>query len=592
MKPIYLESDEEITSVIDKITEAGDQNIALVVAKNSNLLQSLINLKLLAKKATELNIELSIITNNKIGQKLARQVGLNSYSSLGSVGQTTNIKDDQPVTKKPESEKTADEVIDGVPIHLYTPGIKVSPVNQDNEVTKDEPKPEFKQSKLESDEQIEEDNQDLEEVPEKNIEEKKPELAKDVESIEESVTPENDLPAIVTRDRGSVTHNRLENIVVPWKAILIAVGLFATVSILGFFFLPRSEVTLTLPAKPVSITETLLVTLEQRELSGNEIAGVLLTVQKSATREFTATGKRDVGTRAAGNISIRNCEDTSSHSLARGSRVISSERVFLTNAVAVIPAGQFSAGGRVCNSVTVSVAVTAELPGENYNLSGAQFQIPSLRGNFTATGTTSGGQTRQITVLSQEDLTKVAEETKKQLLEEATKELNGKIGDNMILDGSLWYKLEQESSSKEVGAQTETANYTVNYTFNVISFNLSEIKSYAKTLLLKDSEPGSELMFDGEFLPQITFVQHIENKTGFNATVAGSGFLVKKIDRKVVAESIAGKRNSQATEVLKRDFQAKEVKIETSPKWWLDRLPTLSQNIAIGYGFTEEGKKE
>ncbi|MEX0594851.1 MAG: hypothetical protein WD157_02020, partial [Patescibacteria group bacterium] len=84
-KPVYLEPDEEITSVIDKIAQSSDKEIALVLAKNSGLFQSLVNLKLVAKEAKKQGKTITLVTTNKIGQRLAGQVGIKTYGAITAI---------------------------------------------------------------------------------------------------------------------------------------------------------------------------------------------------------------------------------------------------------------------------------------------------------------------------------------------------------------------------------------------------------------------------------------------------------------------------------------------------------------------------
>ena len=50
MKTLYLELDEEITSVIDKLTQIEDDEVILVAPIGAQLLSSLVNFKLLKRE--------------------------------------------------------------------------------------------------------------------------------------------------------------------------------------------------------------------------------------------------------------------------------------------------------------------------------------------------------------------------------------------------------------------------------------------------------------------------------------------------------------------------------------------------------------
>src|SRR4030042_6994139 len=98
---LYLEPDEEITSVIDKMKQAKSKRLALVVPREATLLQSVVNLKLLLREAANSDKEIALVTADKIGRNLAAQVGLVVYDS---------IKDRRPVFQPPAPTPGAEEV--------------------------------------------------------------------------------------------------------------------------------------------------------------------------------------------------------------------------------------------------------------------------------------------------------------------------------------------------------------------------------------------------------------------------------------------------------------------------------------------------
>ncbi len=81
-KVIYLEPDDEITVVIDKIRRVSQEKVILVVPKAATILQSIVNLKLLKKEAVKLGKGISIVTSDDTGRNLASQIGLTVYRDI------------------------------------------------------------------------------------------------------------------------------------------------------------------------------------------------------------------------------------------------------------------------------------------------------------------------------------------------------------------------------------------------------------------------------------------------------------------------------------------------------------------------------
>src|SRR3989339_2194439 len=98
---LYLEADEEITSVVDKLKGLEAPSIGLVVPKGSTIAQSLVSLRLIKKEAEKLKKDISIITSDEVGRNLAAQADLPVFADVKS---RTPIDVNQ-LEKAPENEQ-------------------------------------------------------------------------------------------------------------------------------------------------------------------------------------------------------------------------------------------------------------------------------------------------------------------------------------------------------------------------------------------------------------------------------------------------------------------------------------------------------
>ncbi len=98
-KIIYLEIDDEVTSVCEKIEAMPGKHIYMVTPKRSIIFQSIVNLKILKKKAGDTNKKIYFITNDKNGIHLAQKVGISVYNKVNSSGKpaifSTDLGDDR-----------------------------------------------------------------------------------------------------------------------------------------------------------------------------------------------------------------------------------------------------------------------------------------------------------------------------------------------------------------------------------------------------------------------------------------------------------------------------------------------------------------
>ncbi|HHE45761.1 MAG TPA: hypothetical protein ENL05_00200, partial [Candidatus Moranbacteria bacterium] len=72
----YIDIDEEITSIIERLKKARAREIIVVVPKRALLIQSIINLRILKKEADEMGIQLMVVTQDKLGKILIEKAGI------------------------------------------------------------------------------------------------------------------------------------------------------------------------------------------------------------------------------------------------------------------------------------------------------------------------------------------------------------------------------------------------------------------------------------------------------------------------------------------------------------------------------------
>ncbi|MFC1810677.1 hypothetical protein ACFLZH_04205 [Patescibacteria group bacterium] len=98
-KVLFTEIDDEITSIYDKLKKYKMRNIYVVVPKRAVIFQSIVNLRILRRKAEDLAKNVYIITNDQNGMQLAQRAGFTVFDKLeGSEHPSLvsgKLKDDQ-----------------------------------------------------------------------------------------------------------------------------------------------------------------------------------------------------------------------------------------------------------------------------------------------------------------------------------------------------------------------------------------------------------------------------------------------------------------------------------------------------------------
>lgn len=82
----YIDIDEEITSIVERLRKSTAQEVVIVVPKRALLIQSIINLKLLKKEADELNKRIIIVTQDKFGKLMIEKTGIAVEQRLDDIG--------------------------------------------------------------------------------------------------------------------------------------------------------------------------------------------------------------------------------------------------------------------------------------------------------------------------------------------------------------------------------------------------------------------------------------------------------------------------------------------------------------------------
>jgi len=104
-KIINLKPEEEITSVIERLWETGEEELFLVAPKGSVLLRNIIGLRLLKREAERLGKEILIVTKDEVAREMAKRVGINSRVTLPKEKKEEAVFDDDEVLHEVSSKK-------------------------------------------------------------------------------------------------------------------------------------------------------------------------------------------------------------------------------------------------------------------------------------------------------------------------------------------------------------------------------------------------------------------------------------------------------------------------------------------------------
>lgn len=554
MKNIYLEPDEEIISVIDRLVQADDDQVNMIVPSGAQIWQSSINLKLLKREADNLGKNVSFIVASDLNAEMAEKIGFN-------IKQDGDFSAELAIQKNENQPKMKDDMID------------------------------FLAEGLESDKKSANSFFSFAAAPQKRMadivnaeEEEKEKKEEFKEEVKVNVfSPKNEkknLPPIFAKKSASS----------KWPKIFAAFIIlsFAAAIAVGYQVLPTTEITV-FPKREKVDFDLLVIgarDISQTDESLNKIPLKEISVEKTKSREFLATDERELTKKAKGVITIYNEYSSEPQPLVARTRFESPDgKVFRISAGVTVPGAKIE-DGKIIASI-LEVEVTADQPGAEYNIGATNFTIPGFKGTSKFAGfygksenSMTGGIVGKAKVVSAEDIQKAEEILSEDLKNAIRKAFQEQIpSDLKIIEESLREETETVSLTTEAGEQAEKFTLEMKSVISAYLFNEEELKQLIDFNLIS--------MISGDKTP-LTNSQQIswsevevdwgKGEAEFSLSIAED--LAFKVDVQSLKTDLAGQ-----SEVEVRKYLASQPTIETAKvsfwPFWVKKIPTRLEKIEV-----------
>lgn len=364
--------------------------------------------------------------------------------------------------------------------------------------------------------------------------------------------------------------------------LLIAIAVAIVLLIFGvmYFYSSSVKATIVLSVKPKMVDETATVIFSSTspsDFSQNIIA--TKTVETAVVGDITidTTGKKDVGNKAKGKVTIyNNGNDTAK--LHNGDSIKSSNGlIFLLDKDVTIS----SASGDIFSGTkpgTTDVDVNAKEIGTEYNLpSGTKFTVGNSSSLAAKNDSAfSGGTKKQVQVVSKDDVAKLREDLPKSLESKAHKEISGKAsGGEKVLPLVLVDGLDDEAFDKKVDDEAKKVKLTAKVNFFGMAYQEDDLTDYAKSLL--KNKYTQEISFANESI-KIEVKDAKEKKDNqIEAELVLSGGLLPDINIDEIKQKAKNQSISEIKEMLKNQPQVVSTQINFSPS--LLFLPNLFSKL-------------
>lgn len=314
---------------------------------------------------------------------------------------------------------------------------------------------------------------------------------------------------------------------------LLPFTLLPFLPVLPLFF---SRVDLTVYLSPIDFVENFDITLDPKSNVSQK------TFELNVGSSIATTGKKEVGQKAKGEITIFNKSDRVI-SLNKGLLLTdSSGKSFETTNNILLPASTYNLDTGVINMGQIKVNVLATVIGPEYNLASNQTLNPKDNSNLMAksTSTFAGGSKDEIAVVTQSDKAKIVEISKQLLKEQAKKEINSqKNPQNTILDSTMVFENQKTVYSREVGEESEMLSLNLTSKVSFLYLDISQKQSLVSSLFQK--KPSLALLDKNSAVVNINYVPN-------KLTMTGKANPIINID--ALKSQLVGKKESQLKSIL------------------------------------------
>ncbi len=544
---IYIDVDDEITAIIEKVKTAKGKIIALVLPKRATMLQSIVNMKLLKRSATTAGKNLVLVTTEASLLPLAGLVGLHVADTPTS----------RPIIP-PEPEQISDEVesIDE-PIAIADGTAAVDDFDPDK--VSDVPIGELASAAGGA-------------AMVGNVEE---EIMLDDDSNVPNVTPvkKNNKLKIP-----SFTKFRVGLILGSLIIILLIIGgIFATK------VLPKAAISIQTDSQVIDtkLSLTLDTATKSVDAENKILPATAETLKKTYTQEADTTGEVNNGDRATGTATFSATECTTPgltpDSVPVGSSITSSGLTFITQEEAVYSFDSFSSP--TCAVYTSNEITIRALKG------GTAYNLPAdskFTGAGIATGSASGGTDDISKVVSQTDIDNAKAKALKQDTSVVSQDLETALRAKNLLPVAITLSggSEELTTSAKAGDKADKVTVTVVVPYTMLGVKASDVSTIVReNVKLQIDNDKQKILEDGVSTAKFT---KQDDPTATNAVVGVSVESVAgpELNLKSLKELVAGKKAGDIKELLSKMPGVTKVDVTYSP-FWVTTAPSNVNKITI-----------
>ncbi|MCA9385057.1 hypothetical protein KC717_00250 [Candidatus Dojkabacteria bacterium] len=619
---IFVDADEDIVFIIEKILHADSDRVLLVVPKHASLTSSIVNLKLISRELTDTSKVVILITSSELAQNKSEETHLLAFEKVDSVNDyiwedaqvliTTLTESRKELKEKliaarkesntplenleprPEFKYTHSDPEDAGNFEITTPTLPTQKITPTRLVEKggfsifaggditmieeDIKPPEEKKSSPEVPEKpinpvdTNEDKTESEEdinIPVKDIRHHIPlDPPKPKEHfVAQRRQHNNSKPKQKSQKVSPRSTRRNTSPLIKKYATWIIIGILLYIGL--SYVLRKASVEITTQDQSISISEQAeasrdvsSIQLEDKVAPMHEVS-----ISESVSESALATGEANAGEKATGLVDITN-KTNDQITLEAGTPITTlSDNLVFTLAEQVVLQPKYS---DISFFTLENVPIVASDYGDEYNVSGVDVKIAEYKTSSEVSGRiykkVQGGTSDLITVVSQEDVdtlkTKLIESIEPSLTEKIANELSD---DEIIIPGSEVYEEVVLETSIPVGEEAKEFDITnFEYQMKVLVVAKDDINQIANHIITQQyGEETSEFLLDSTEIEIDNLQLQEDGKAIF--TIKKSVSVPAIIDTEEVFSKIQGLSPAEAKSKLEDQEEIEIAEVSISP---------------------------
>ncbi|EKE19713.1 MAG: hypothetical protein ACD_8C00122G0009 [uncultured bacterium] len=605
----YIDADEEISSVIDRLNRSMSSVNYFVVPKRAIFLLSIINLKLLKSEAEKFGKKIVIVTQDELGASMAERAGLEVKRTIDDVESkdqslTTYQEDviEEDIVLK-ESQEYSDElqdkknrlkgvgtndfyveagdfekkipVISSVDKKIETKRVKMNGIFDMRGKSKISSSGGISHSLHANKEQ----KNSGKSLFEGSMDQDKTRI---LEKMYSSVKTNQ---KNINNEKSHIVSGTSKKIFVSFISLCTVFLVF----IAGYLFLPSAKVTIVQSALSEKVDVVVQGSSEIATDGQNNIKIRVIEKEKEISMSYDAQGSQGgPGKKAHGSIIIYNEYDSSPQTLVATTRFESADGKIFRLIKNVIVPGTTLIGGET-KPGAIEAEIVADQAGEDFNLQPSSFKIPGFKGspkydkfsaksteNF-AGGSLEGGENSSS--VSQQDIDSAKQKTEKAISEELKGLLAVELAEGeIILEQCEKISISKSSTRAKAGIVADKFDYVVSAKIKALVFAEDDIKK----VLIREFEKRSDIKDIKFEISKLTYglaVADFEKNT-LELKIRGDFSVIQNIDTEKIKKELLGKNGDEIDEVFKNNKGIKNANVEFSMPF-ISQIPQYSSRVNI-----------